>query len=166
MRISEPNAAWLAAFSESAAKAERGLLGRYRLLGLLLKRLADQRADIEGALSASSPLEQYDDLDPRMRDKLEDELTAAIEAEYRRQRTDLMSALQWWLRDVWLQTLNTGSDMLSLPNLGAAAHKVAQRISPADAVANLQVVDRLQRQLHSNVQEALALEVSLLKLKL
>jgi hypothetical protein len=33
-------------------------------------------------------------------------------------------------------------------------------------LANLEEVDRLQRHLHSNVQEALALEVGLLKLKL
>ena len=41
----------------------------------------------------------------QLRDKWEEELKAAVEAEYRRQRADFLLALQWWLRDVWLQTL-------------------------------------------------------------
>jgi hypothetical protein len=101
-----------------------------------------------------------------MRDKLEKELDAAIEAEYRRQRTDLLGVLHWWLRDVWLQSLAAGADLLSFPNLAAAAQAVAGRISPNEARTNLEELDRLQRQLHTNVQEALALEVGLLKLRL
>jgi hypothetical protein len=101
-----------------------------------------------------------------MRDKLEDELTAAIEAEYRRQRTDLLGVLHWWLRDVWLQSLSAGAELLSFPNLASAAQAVARRISPSEARTNLEEMDRLQRQLHTNVQEALALEVGLLKMKL
>ena len=101
-----------------------------------------------------------------MRDKLEKELAAAVEAEYRRQRTDLISVLHWWLRDVWLQSLAAGADMFSFPDLAAAAQAVARRISPIEARSNLEEVDRLQRQLHTNVQEALALEVGLLKLRL
>jgi len=139
---------------------------RYRLLGLILKKLGEQRAEIEKALGAASPLERYDDLESNMRDKLEDELEAAVEAEYRRQRTDLIGLLQWWLRDVWLETLAVGAEMTSFPSLAPAAKAVARRISPAEALSNLEEVDRMQRQLYTNVQEALALEVGLLKLKL
>jgi len=157
---------WLGSFTSMAAVGAGGLLARYRLLGLIMKKLAQQKEQIEEALSAQSPLERYDDLESNMREKLEDELTAAIEAEYRRQRTDLIAVLQWWLRDVWLQTLAAGKDMLSFPDLAAAAQAVAQRISPLEARTNLEEMDRLQRQLHTNVQEALALEVGLLKLRL
>jgi DNA polymerase-3 subunit delta' len=156
---------WIAAFSATAASGKGGLLGHYQLLGILAKKLADQKASIEEALAAKSPLERYDDLDPKMREKLEDELSAAVEAEYRRQRADMIGALQWWLRDVWLHTLSAGADLLSFPDFAASAQAVAGRISPADALSNLEEVDRLQRQLHSNVQEALALEVGLLKLR-
>ena len=165
-RFSPEQIAWLSAFSEMAAQPDRNLLGRYRLLGLIMKRLAEQKEAIEKALTARSPLERYDDLDPRMREKLEDELTAAVEAEYRRQRAELIGALQWWLRDIWLQTLLSGADMLCFPNLLAAAKAISQRISPTEARENIQHLDRLLRQLNSNVQEALALEVGLLKLKL
>jgi DNA polymerase-3 subunit delta' len=160
------HAAWLADFSEKAARSERGLLARYQLLGLIMKKLAGEKAEIEKSLTARSPLEKYDDLDPKMREKLEDELAAAVEAEYRRQRADVLGALQWWLRDVWLHTLPAGGELLCFPDLKAAANAVAARISSAEAMRNLEQLDRLQSQLHSNVQEALALEVGFLKLKL
>ena len=166
MQFDAAHRAWLGAFSGMAAAGAGGLLARYRLLGLIMQKLAEQREAIETALNARSPLERYDDLEADMRDKLEDELAAAVEAEYRRQRTDLLGALHWWLRDVWLQSLALGADLLSFPDLAAAARAVAGRISPAEARANLEVMDRLQRQLHTNVQEALALEVGLLKLRL
>jgi DNA polymerase-3 subunit delta' len=165
MKFDARDAAWLGSFSSMAASGAGGLLARYRLLGLIMKKLAEQREEIQKALGARSPLERYEDLDPNMREKWEKELDAAVEAEYRRQRTDLLGVLHWWLRDVWLQNLAAGADMLSFPNLAAAAQAVARRISPAEARTNLEEMDRLQRQLHSNVQEALALEVGLLKLK-
>jgi DNA polymerase-3 subunit delta' len=158
--------AWLGSFTSMAASGAGGLLARYRLLGLIMQKLAQQRQEIEKALNARSPLERYENLEADTRDKLEDELAAAVEAEYRRQRTDLIGVLHWWLRDVWLQSLAAGADLLSFPDLAAAAQAVARRISPAEARSNLEEVDRLQRHLHSNVQEALALEVGLLKLRL
>jgi DNA polymerase-3 subunit delta' len=165
-RFDASHTAWLDSFTSMAATGAGGLMARYRLLGLIMKKLGQQRQEIEKALGARSPLERYDELEPDMREKLEDELTAAIEAEYRRQRTDLLGVLHWWLRDVWLQSLAAGADMLSFPNLAAAAQSVARRISPAEARSNLEEMDRLQRQLYTNVQEALALEVGLLKLRL
>jgi hypothetical protein len=56
--------------------------------------------------------------------------------------------------------------MLSFPNLAAAAQTVGGRITASEARSNLEEMERLQRQLHTNVQEALALEVGLLKLRL
>ena len=50
-------------------------------------------------------MEKYRDAEEELREKWEEELKAAIEAEYRRQRGDFLLALQWWLRDVWVQTL-------------------------------------------------------------
>ena len=92
-------------------------------------------------------------------------MTAAIEAEYRLQRSDLLIAVQWWLRDVWLQTLSVRDGLLNFPQLTGAA-QVARRLSPRQAMENLRVLERTQKLLGSNVQEALALEVGLLKLNL
>jgi DNA polymerase III subunit delta' len=159
---------WVNTFSEVAAKSGQGLLPRYRLLGLLLKELGTEKEEIETTLSERSPLEKYNDIDSNLRDKYEDELAAAVEAEYRRQRNDLLAALQWWLRDVWLHTVcESNSDIYGFPDLAASAQTIAKRVSSSDARDNLDILDDLQRKLsNTNVQEALALEVGLLKLKL
>jgi len=161
---------WVNTFSAAAAESNRGLLPRYRLLGLLLKELGTEKEEIESVLSERSPLEKYNDIESDLREKYEKELTAAVEAEYRRQRNDLLGALQWWLRDVWLQTVTASAPnatYLGFPDLSPAAQTIAKRISPTDARENLEILDDLQRKLsNTNVQEALALEVGLLKLKL
>jgi DNA polymerase-3 subunit delta' len=158
--------AWLQSFSELAASEHKSLLGRYQLLSVLMNKLNEIKEATGEALSKRSPLETHDDVDPKLKEKWEDELSAAIEAEYRRQRAELLAGLQWWMRDVWLQTLQFGREMFTYPNLAEAATRVARRISPQQAMENLQQLEQTQRLLTSNVQEALALEVGLLKLKL
>jgi DNA polymerase-3 subunit delta' len=165
-RADSTSLAWLGSFGEMVAHGEKGLLGRYRLLGGLLSQLGEIKAQTDKNLSARSPLERHEDIEPRLREKWEDELAAAVEAEYRRRRGDLLLALQWWLRDVWLQTLSVGEGLLSYPSLASTAKAVAARITPEDAVANIDVLEQTQLLLGSNVQEALALEVGLLKLRL
>ncbi len=165
-------AEWLARFSETAAGEQRSLLGRYRLLDVLLQKLGDIRARVEESLTARSPLQQYLDAEKDLQEKWEEELAAAIEAEYRRQRTDLLLLVQWWLRDVWLHTLTAGRelrsrglDLLHFPRI-SATEQVARRLTTRQAMENLRVLEQTQRLLHTNVQEALALEVGLLKLEL
>ena len=156
---------WLARFSELAGAEQKSLLGRYRLMDLLARRLAEMRARIEEELTARSPLEKYADVEKDLRERWEDELKAAIEAEYRRQRADLLLLVQWWLRDVWLHTLAGGREFLNFPDV-AGADQVAGRLTSPKALENLQVVEQTQRLLYTNVQEALTLEVGLLKLNL
>lgn len=163
--IPAEHAYWLQQFSSAAATEQKSLFGRYRLLDSLLQRLGAIRTQVDEALTARSPLEKYSDAEKDLRDKWEDELTAAIEAEYRRQRADVLRLLQWWLRDVWLHTLAAGESLLHLPQI-AGADEVARRLTPVQARENLQVLEHTQRLLHSNVQEALTLEVGLLKLQL
>lgn len=158
--------AWLESFSSCASAGPSNLLSRYRLLSILLSRLNDVKSAITNALTDKSPLERYDELDPRIREKLEEELEAAIEAEYRRQRSDLLTGVQWWLRDVWVETLRLGSPMSTYPQLATAVQEIARRISTQQAMENLRVIEETQRLLASNVQEALTLEVGLLKLQL
>jgi DNA polymerase-3 subunit delta' len=165
-RISDKQNAWIESFSEMAAREQKGLLSRYRLLSVLLGQLAGIKAEIERTLTSRSPLERHADIEPKLRDRWEEELSAAIEAEYRRHRAEVLLGLQWWLRDVWLQTMNLGKELLSFPKLENAAQSIAQRISTDDAMENLNLLEQTQRSLSSNVQEGLALEVGLLRLKL
>src|SRR2546427_2506697 len=136
-RFDEAQTRWLTTFSEAAAGEQKSLLGRYRLLGTLVSRLAQIKADIERNLAARSPLERYDEVDPRLREKWEEELSAAIEAEYRRQRAELVAGLQWWLRDVWLQTLAAPGDLLRFSELKGPAGAGAKTNSSKDALENL-----------------------------
>jgi len=167
---------WLAHFDALAANEQKSLLGRYRLLDALLQRLGEIRARVEETLTARSPLQQHDEIEKDLREKWEDELAAAIEAEYRRQRAEALLLVQWWLRDVWLSTLRSstatedgrtlaaGGNLLKFPEI-SGTEAVARRITPRQALKNLQTLEQTQRLLHTNVQEALALEVSLLKLR-
>jgi len=205
-RLAPAQQEWLATFSDMAAREEKSLLGRYRLMDVLLRKLNAVKENLEETLRARSPLEKYEDAEAELRDQWEDELKAAIEAEYRRQRADFLLALQWWLRDVWVQTLsqvqrpksesqspeargarakianeagagesetinsqsstiNSPESLLVFPQM-EGTKRVAERISPTAALENLRILEQLQRWLHTNVQEALALEVGLLKLRL
>jgi DNA polymerase-3 subunit delta' len=156
---------WLARFGAMAAGEQKSLLGRYRLLDVLLQKLGELRTRVDEALTARSPLQRYDDVEKDLRERWEAELAAAIEAEYRRQRADLLLLVQWWLRDVWLHSLAVGGELAGFPQI-AGAEAVAKKITPRQALENLQTLDQTQRLLHTNVQEALALEVGLLKLHL
>jgi len=156
---------WLGEFGEAAVGEQKSLLGRYRLMDAVGRRLSEVRARVEKELEARSPLERYEDAEKDLREKWEDELAAAVESEYRRQRGDLLLALQWWFRDVWLQSLGAGQGLLSFDGLPASG-KLAGRLSPRQGLENLSVLEQTQRLLHTNVQEALAIEVGMLKLSL
>ena len=162
---------WLRVFVAQAAAPQKSLLGRYQLLDHLLQKLEAVKGGLEDTLMERSPLHRHPDAEQSLRDRWEDELKAAIEAEYRLQRQTLVSLIQWWLRDVWLCKLHphseaeAGASLLRFPELTGAT-LVAQRITDQQALENLQVIEQLQRWLHTNVQEALALEVGLLKLNL
>jgi DNA polymerase III subunit delta' len=164
--LDDAQMAWLRAFTAMAARAKGGLLGRYQLLGTLTADLAERREVIEKDLTSKSPLTRYEDIEPDLAKRLEEELKAAIEAEYRRQRADLLSGLGWWLRDVWLTAQGGAEDLIALPTLGEATRTVGRRLRPEDALANLEAIEATQRHLHTNAQESLALEVGLIKLAL
>lgn len=160
--------AWLAAFAAVAADEPRSVLARYRLLDTLLSRLAGLRESSEETVSSRSARERHPDAEKELREKWEEELSASIESEYRRRRAGLLSLLQSWLRDVWLLTLTDAAEpapLLRFPEL-EATRRVACRLTPEQALENLGAAERLHRWLRTNVQEALALEVGLLKLHL
>jgi DNA polymerase III subunit delta' len=157
---------WLRGFSEAVAQSQTSLLGRYKVLSVILARLGAIKESITEVLTKRSPLEVHDDIEAKLKERWEDELSAAIEAEYRRQRSELLAGLQWWMRDVWLLSQNLGDELLTYPSLANPAAAVASRVNCQQAGENLEILEKLQRQLTSNVQEALALEVGLLRLKL
>lgn len=158
--------AWLRELAVASAGAGDDLLARYRLLGSLLQELGALKKTIQEELTARSPLQRYDDVEPDLRERWEKELAAGIESEYRRRRAEFLGALLWWLRDVWLCALRAPQERLTLPDLQDQTALVAAHLSVAEAEANLESVQRTLRALHTNVQEALNLEAGLLRLRL
>lgn len=166
VRIDEEVAGWVGQFAELARPQSPPLFGRYQLLGTLLTALGATRDRIEETLTAQSPLRKYPDAEAQQQERWEDELKAAIEAEFRRRRAEFAAGLQAWLRDVWLATLGPAEGLAFLPALMPATAAVAARLKVSEARENLEFWDRTQRLLHTNAQEALVLEVGLLRLKL
>lgn len=160
--LSEAETAWLEKFT-ALATGQKTLMGRYLLADAILQKLTEIRTYVDENLAARSPLEKYEEMEKDLREKWEEELAAAVEAEYRRRRADLLLLVQRWLRDVWLHTLAAGSGLLNFPKI-AGAEAVAKKLTPREALENLQTMDQTQRLLYTNVQEALAIEVGLLKL--
>ena len=159
--------AWLKSFAVQAIQTRAGLLNRYRLLDSLLKELQRLKKETESSLSERSPLDQYEDVDPKLVERWKDELAASIEAQYRHQRSELIAALQLWMRDVWLASHGLlQPDLAGLPDLDEETRQLASRIPAQSAADNIRQLETLQRLLFTNVQESLALEVGLLKLKL
>jgi DNA polymerase-3 subunit delta' len=157
---------WVGQFSQLASGDQGTILNRYRLLSLLASHLAGIKASVQENLTKRSPLERYEDIDPKQRERWEDELDAAIEAEYRRERADVLVGVQWWLRDIWLTSLRQPAEALTFKSATNATNRIAGRLAPARALQNLGVLDSTLRLLSGNVQEALALEVGLLSLSL
>lgn len=159
-------ARWVREFAELAKSESPDLMRRYQLLITLLQTLAAARTAIETRLEEASPLKRHPDAEPETRERWEDELTAAVEAEYRRHRGEFLSGLLAWLRDIWILTEHGGAHQAFLPQFAEATTAVARRISAQDARQNLLVIERTIRRLYTNAQEALVLEVGLLQLTL
>jgi hypothetical protein len=70
------------------------------------------------------------------------------------------------LRDVWLRVCGVSGQGALFPTLESATEAVAARLKLEQAQNNLESWENTQRLLHTNVQEALALEVGLLRLTL
>lgn len=159
------HAAAIADFARLFAGGAAKPLDRYRLLSALVSAFARLRSEVETSLTSRSPLARYEDADPKVRSRWEDELSAAIEAGYRHQRSLFLLSLQWWFRDVWLGSMGFSDTDLMYPEHETLTRSLAGRIKLEDALWNLDVLEDITRQLGTNVQESLALEVGVLQLR-
>ena len=165
-KFGEPEIGWLTAFANMAASEKKDLFGRYRLLGNLMERLGEVKKTIADEFDQAEQENEPEEFPPELRERNEDERKAAVEAEYRFRRAGYLAALQGWLRDVWLRSADISDELALFPGLGADAQSVAARLAPREALENLRVMEQTQGLLHTNVNELLALETGLLKLKL
>ena len=72
--LAPPSIGWRRGFGEIADQSQTSLLGRYKVLSVILSRLTALKESISERLTQRSPLETHDDLDPKLKEKWEDEL--------------------------------------------------------------------------------------------
>lgn len=157
---------WVGTLAQELQQPPKSLLSRYRALDIVMRRLSDLRSSAETEVEARSPANRFKEADPALLEQWEEEAKAAVEAEYRLRRALALRDLQSWFRDIWLATLSLPDLPPALPGLSPVTRVVASRLTAAQASANLQRMEETQALLNTNVQEALALEVTLLRLNL
>jgi DNA polymerase III subunit delta' len=101
---------------------------------------------------------QTTDVDSAWLKERESEAEAAIESHYRQERDALMELLLAWLGDVLRHQV--GVERLDLPEHAAATRALAGRWDTAVVSRRLKELRRLHSNLHTNVQEGLALEAA------
>lgn len=189
--VTEEQRDWTRKLSSTAMANHEGLFSRYRFLGDLLQALGTKKESIQEVQMEASPLSEDIELEAAHRKKLEAELSAIVEAEYRKSRESLIQGLTFWLRDVWAMLeyarasasassdLNAESkevdpdhaseasieELLYFPELSENTRELTQRINAEQALKNLEILEIAQARLATNAQEGLTLETALLQLR-
>jgi len=88
----------------------------------------------------------------------EHEMEAAIEAQYQAQREALMELLLCWMGDVMRHQV--GAERLDLPEYAEATRVLSQRWDSRTVTRRVHELRRLHANLHTNVNETLALDVA------
>lgn len=101
---------------------------------------------------------QTTDVDSAWLKEREGEAEASIESRYRQERDALMELLLAWMGDVLRHQV--GVERLDLPDYAAATRALSLRWDSATVFRRLKELRRLHGNLHTNVQEGLALEAA------
>jgi DNA polymerase-3 subunit delta' len=84
-------------------------------------------------------------------------MKALVEASYLHQRDAMLELLLAWMGDVVRHKV--GAESFDLPEYLEATRAIAERSTIQEATQRLRTLNKLERHLHTNVNEALALEV-------
>lgn len=152
-----------------------------QLLAVLQKMARTAAGTLAGALSLKADFESiledlHDDIKKRHEDDFEKEqdhykqttdgswlkqreeqVEAAIEADYIQQRSALMDLLLSWFGDV--ARVQAGAENLDIPKCQPATAALAAKWNQGDVAKRIRVLRQLESHLHTNVNESLALEV-------
>jgi DNA polymerase III subunit delta' len=141
------------------------VLKAYKLFDTIRAFLDAEKKQVGEQVEQAAQLDRYRQVaDAKWLEKKEEEMEAQVEAEYRRRRKAAMITLEWLLRDVLIGMEAGDSAALFNRDRSDALRKLAASQTRARALANLETIETLQDQLERNVNEALALEVALLRL--
>lgn len=158
---------WVRSLVEQLVEAGPGLLPRYKLLEAILQQLEAARALAEQTIQKTGDESEGLESDAQEAGPRSDSADkAAVEAEYRRRREEILTAVLHWLRDVWLVSQGISDVRRCFADV-SATERLARRLTPEQALANVHLWEQLVNLLRrTNVQELLALEATLLQLQL
>jgi DNA polymerase-3 subunit delta' len=164
--VARPEREWVAALLRGFFDRgdHRTVAGIYRLHAALGDRLQQLRDDVRRRLEAEANEDRYRELDPEIAERLNRELAARVEGQYRAGRERLLEELYAWFGDVLLCAEGAESRLLNHPAEEPLLRRVAADVTAAGALAQLEALDQIAEAWQRNVSDALALEVGLLKL--
>jgi DNA polymerase-3 subunit delta' len=150
--------------SKFSTQAEQKIVHTYRLVAQITGILQDSRNEIRQRVEAETNLDRYEELEPKVRERLEDEMAARIEGEYRAAREQLLEVLYGWFADLLLCVEQADERLLQNADAAPALKRAAARLDYGAASANLEAIDQIRESLFRNISETLAFEVGFLKL--
>lgn len=141
-----------------------GVAGAYSRLAELTALLQSLRDEIRAQIEAEENLDRYEELDPKVRERLERQLEARVEGEYRAAREQVLEELYAWQADLLLCVEGADKSLLEHADQAGLLRRRAAGLTYARAAGQLDAIEQAGDALARNVSETLALEVGLLKL--
>ena len=136
----------------------------YRLLSELTALLQEIRNETRARVEAELDLDRYEELEPRVRERLEEQMEARIEGEYRAAREQVLEEMYSWFGDLLLCVEGADDQLLAHPDQATTTRRIADGLTSSQACRNLEAIEQIRDALSRNISETLAFEVGLLKL--
>ena len=140
------------------------VVNAYQLLAGLTAALRQIQNEIRQRVEAEMNLDRYEELEPKVREKLNDQMEARIEGEYRAAREQVLEELYAWFGDMLICVTGANDELLAHPEQAGTLRAMASRLSYPQAEANVDAIERIRDAFARSISESLALEVGLLKL--
>ena len=164
-RVESPYHAKLMPFlAKFSASSEEKVANSYQLLAELTALLKEVREGTRERVEAEMNLDRYDELEPKVRERLEEQLEARVEGEYRAARERLLEEIYSWFGDLLLCAEGADDQLLTYPAQALATRRVATGLAYPKACRDLEAIEQIRDSLSRNISETLAFEVGLLKL--
>jgi DNA polymerase-3 subunit delta' len=141
-----------------------GVAGAYHRLAELSGLLQTLRDELRRGIEQEENLDRYEELDPKVRERLERQLEARVEGEYRAAREQVLEELYAWHADLLLCVEGAEPHLLEHADQAGLLQRRAAGLDYARAAGQLDAIEQAGDALSRNVSETLALEVGLLKL--
>ena len=162
--VSPYRAQLLPLLAKFPATGEEKVANSYQLLAELTALLQEIRKETRARIEVEVNLDRYEELEPKVRERLEEQLEARVEGEYRAARERLLEEMYSWFGDLLLCAEGADDKLLAHPDQAPAVRRMATGLSYPQACHDLEAIEQIRDSLSRNISETLAFEVGLLKL--